>query len=156
MIRCIAAIDIKRGLANDAGIPWDLPKDRQYYRERVAGHSVLMGRGTYNETRKPAGKLPDFVATNDSQKLRDGFARVADPRSFLQNTNEDIWVIGGAGLFASVIDLADELYLTIINQDFGCTKFFPEYARLFELAGQSDTKSENGVSYRFTTWRRKQ
>ncbi len=155
MIRFIAAIDKKRGIANDHGIPWDLPSDRQYYRERVAGHVVVMGRGTYNETRKPVGKLPDYVVTNSTDLLRPGFEPIADPRKFMQQSKEDIWVIGGAGLYNSIIDLADELYLTLVDQDFDCTKFFPEYSDKFELAGQSEMMTENGINFRYTTWRRK-
>lgn len=156
MIRCIAAIDAKRGIADDHGIPWDLPNDRRYYRERVANQIVLMGRGTYNETRKPVGKLPDYVVTANPHELREGFAQVTDPRKFLREATSDVWVIGGAGLFGSVIDLADELYLTIIDGDYACTKFFPDYTNDFELAGETSTQTENGITYRFTTWRRKQ
>lgn len=162
MIRFIAAIDSKRGMANDKGIPWNLPTDKAYYRDRVKTGVVLMGMGTYNEMRVPLGDKIQLVATHEDVKLRPGFKVVADAREYLieaQKRNEDVWVIGGPGLFATTLDLADELYLTLIDQDFNCTKFFPEYQNDFELAGQSDEKHdeqiENGIKFRFTTWRRK-
>lgn len=155
MISLIAAIDSKRGIANDKGIPWDLPTDREYYRDRVHNGSVIMGMATYREMSVPINRKPQLVATRKNSKLRPGFTSVSDARKFLSETKEEIWVIGGAGLFASTIDLADELYLTLIDKDFHCTKFFPEYKSIFELAGQSESSSENGIKYQFTTWRRK-
>lgn len=158
MIRFIAAIDSKRGMADDKGIPWDLPTDKVYYRNRVHSGVVMMGMGTYNETRSMPGNKTQLVATRNDVKLRPGFKAVTDAHKFLDNArsrDEDIWVIGGPGLFATTLDLADELYLTLIEQDFHCTKFFPEYQSLFELAGQGDQETENGLKFRFTTWRRK-
>lgn len=49
MIRLIAAMDSKRGIATSAGIPWKLPGDAAYFRERTARGLILMGRATYNE-----------------------------------------------------------------------------------------------------------
>ena len=158
MIRFIAAIDSKRGMADDKGIPWDLPTDKVYYRNRIRSGVVLMGMGTYNEVKVAQSGKIQLVATRNEVKLRPGFKAVADARKFLGNArsrDEDIWVIGGPGLFATTLELAEELYLTLIEQDFHCTKFFPEYQNLFELAGQGDQQTENGVKFRFTTWRRK-
>ena len=157
MIRFIAAIDSKRGLANEHGIPWQgkVPTDVAFFRERTTGGIVMMGAGWYKEQTKPLPYRKNLVATSSLESLRDGFEKVTDAREYLQKTNDDIWVGGGAGLFESTLDLADELYLTLLDGDFGCTKFFPKYEDAYELAGESQPITENGINYRFTTWRRK-
>lgn len=158
MIRFIAAIDNKRGMANDKGIPWDLPADKSYYHDRVSGAEVMMGMGTYYEERVPLGDEIQLVATREDVKLRHGFKAVKDANKYLEDAKEqgkDVWVIGGPGLFTTTLDFADELYLTLIDQDFNCTKFFPKYQNDFELAGQDEMQTENGIKFRFTTWRRK-
>ena len=48
---------------------------------------------------------------------------------------------------------ADELLLTQVTGDFGCTKFFPPYLSTFALHSKSEEHQEGGVSYRFETWR---
>lgn len=156
MIRFIAALDSKNGIADNEGIPWKgkLPTDVAYYRGKVRGHVYLIGYGTYIQHTKPLPETPTFVATEKPEQLRPGFEKVTDARKFLTDSRHDIWVGGGALLFASTIDLADELYLTRIDQDFNCTKYFPEFEDSFELASKTPTQTENGIKFHFEIWKR--
>jgi dihydrofolate reductase len=154
MIRFIAAVDNKLGMADDHGIPWDLPSDRKYFRDKTLHGNVMMGSGWYKEQELPLPDRRNLVATKDPTPLRPGFERVTDAREYLQNTKDDIWVGGGAGLFASTIDLAEELYLTHIDADFQCTKFFPEFEKDFKLVSKSKPLTENGIEYYFAIYRR--
>jgi dihydrofolate reductase len=155
MIRFIAAIDNKRGIADDHGIPWDLPTDVSYYRGKVRFHAYLIGYGTYIHYTKPLEDTQTYVATTQAKKLRTGFSKVSDAREFLQNTKEDVWVGGGAGVFESTIDLADELYLTRVNGDFNCTKFFPEFEQDFSIIESGKPHIENDITFHFEVWKRK-
>lgn len=156
MIRCIAAIDEKRGIADGEGIPWDLPNDRKFFVHETEAGLILMGMGTYREFDKPMHGRTNYVATSSTEPLKLGFVAVPDAATFLkEHRGELINNIGGAGLFTSTLELADELILTNIQADFHCTKFFPAYKHLFELAEHSEPITENGVTYRFETWRRK-
>lgn len=157
MIRFIAAIDNKRGLADEHGIPWQgkLPTDVAYFRSKTINGIVMMGYGWYQEQKEPLPNRRNLVAYPNNEAMRPGFERVKDAREFLKDTKEDVWVGGGAALFASTLDLADELYLTKIEADFNCTKFFPEYEKDFELASESGPITENGITFRFTVWKPK-
>ena len=156
MIRCIAAIDDKYGLANDHGIPWQgkIPTDVAYFRGKTTGSSVMMGYGWYVEQAQPLPNRKNLVATTNDEELRPGFEKVTDARKFLTETKDDVWVGGGAGLFASTIDLADELYLTRVGGDFSCTKFFPEFDKNFTLKSSSESHTENDINFRFEVWER--
>ncbi len=157
MIYCIVAIDAKRGMANDHGIPWlgKIPTDIKQFREKTIHSNVLMGYKTYTEFDKPLSDRKNYVASSKPESLREGFELVSDARSFLQNTNEDIWVIGGPGLIASTIDLVDEIHLSQLEGEYGCTKFLPEFKDRFVLKEQSDPITEGGITYRFETWTKK-
>ncbi len=157
MIRFIAAIDSKKGLADDHGIPWQgkIPGDVAQFRNKTIHGVVMMGAGWYKEQIKPLPERCNIVATSSSEELRPGFEKVTDAHTFLENTKEDIWVGGGAGLFASTLDLADELHLTRINKDFKCTKFFPEFEDKFKLKFESKPTTENNITYHFETWVKK-
>jgi len=118
-----------------------------------------MGYATYLEFDQPLPNRRNFVATSRNQKLNYWFEPVNDAAAFLQDYKDngpDIWVIGGANLFAGTINLADELYLTQLNGDFNCTKFFPEYDKDFKLVSQTEPITENGITFRFTIWKRLQ
>jgi len=158
MIRAIVAIDERRGMADDHGIPWreKVPKEIAYFREQTSKGDILMGYGTYVEFKKPFHEHVNYVATNKDEKLREGFEPIKDARDFLKNySGELIWNIGGAGLLEHTLDLHDELYITQLKGDFHCTKFFPEYKDKFEMASAGDWITENGVTYRFEVWKRK-
>lgn len=157
MIRFIAAIDSKRGIADENGIPWQrkLPTDVAYFRDKTLGGNVMMGAGWYKEQLKPLPDRRNLVATSEPGDLRPGFEKVEDARKFLQEFKGDVWVGGGAGLFSSVLDLAEELYITQLDQDFHCTKFFPDFKDKFVLASESPKQTENGITFSFQIWRKK-
>ncbi|HUP26396.1 MAG TPA: dihydrofolate reductase [Candidatus Limnocylindrales bacterium] len=156
MIRFIAALDSKRGIANEQGIPWQgkIPADVKYYHQKIKGAATIMGYGMYTELSKPLVNPTNFVASQRGVKLRDGFLLVEDATEFLQKTQEDVWVLGGAALFASTLDLADELYLTQLHADFDCTKFFPIFQPGFTLVQKGADLTQNGITFHFEVWKR--
>ena len=158
MIRLIAAIDALLGIANNDGIPWQgkIPKDTEHFHELTAVGTIVMGFRTYEEYEKPLHDRENFVATRPhGGALRAGFVAVPDVDTVLrERPKEDVWVIGGAGLFASSLLEADELALTRLDQSFKCTKFFPKFDDTFQLVNEVGPYDENGISFRFQTWRR--
>jgi dihydrofolate reductase len=156
MIRTVVAIDSQRGMADEQGIPWDIPGDKKYFVDQLQSGLVLMGYGTYLEVRQPFGKLPNYVATTRNETLRDGFVAITDPVEFSLQATEDVWNIGGARLLATTMDTLDELYITQLEGEFGCTKFFPPYQEDFELSAEEPPITENGITYRYQIWRRRQ
>jgi len=154
MIRLIAAIDSRRGLATDTGIPWHLAGDVAYFRKRTEGGLLIMGRSTYAEFAAPLEGRTNFVLTSKPDTITGGFRAVTDLALFMDSrAGEDVWVIGGAMLYAETIAAADELLLTQVDGDVHSTKFFPPYADSFVLDHQSEDHAEGGVHYRFGTWR---
>lgn len=156
MMRFIAAIDEKRGIADDNGIPWDLPTDKKFFVDQTKEGIILMGHATYLEFKEPMHGRINYVATRKDRRLRPGFIAVHDIPSFVkEHKDEVINNIGGAGLFTSTLMFADELVLTPIQADFNCTKFFPPYKDDFQLVHRSEPIKESNVIYHFETWKRK-
>lgn len=160
MVRFIAALDEKRGIADEHGIPWQgkVPTDVQYYHQKIEHGIILMGYGVYKELSQPykSDHPVNYVASRDPLvELRAGFELVSDARQFIKAQAEDVWNTGGAILFQETIDLADELYITQLEGNFRCTKFFPTYQTDFKRVSQSPPVTENGITYRFEVWRRK-
>jgi dihydrofolate reductase len=155
MIRLIAAIDSRRGIATDSGIPWKLPGDTAYFESKTVVGLILMGWATYSEFAAPLHQRENYVLTDGREPLRTGFRPVGSLDQLVaENPDEDVWVIGGAAVFAGTISEADELFLTQVDGDFNCTKFFPPYENDFRRMTQSDDHQDGGVHYRFETWQR--
>jgi dihydrofolate reductase len=157
MIRAIAAVDGLLGLANDQGIPWNVPADKEYFRARTAGGLVVMGFATYVEFSSPLPDSVNYVATENHAELRRGFHATGDLEPFLSGHHDRaVWIIGGAKLFAKTLAHAGEIYLTRVEGDFGCTKFFPLIEPDFTLASDVASPSVAATpSVRFQIWHRK-
>lgn len=150
MIRLIAAIDNNRGIAKADRIPWNLSSDKARFRKLTLdyGANVLMGRKTYDQMGDYLLNKHAYVASHMQIKLRPNITLVNDLDKFVANFKNDLWVIGGAGVYQSTIKYADELYLTIVDKDFNCDQFFPEYQD-FKLAKEEGPYSENGLSFNY-------
>lgn len=153
MIRLIAAIDWKRGIAKAGVQPWKIPADEHYFSQMTQsnGGIVLMGQKTFDVIGHPLPERRNYVLTHQ-MKPGDGVIYVQDLDKFFNEQTEDIWVIGGASVFEQTIVVADELYLTQIEADFACDQFFPEYEHVFELKSQSDLHTDNGFLFSYKVY----
>jgi dihydrofolate reductase len=155
MIRDIAAIDDRLGLATATGIPWHIPADIEHFRTETESSNVLMGYATYAEFETPMPGRTNYVATRRTTALRDGFIPIGDLSAFLSHVTDDLWIIGGAMLYAVTLDAVQELVLTRVDGDFSCTKFFPPFDTTFSLVTDEPQPTVQGVpDIRFQTWRR--
>lgn len=149
MLSLIAAIDDKRGLGKKGLLPWHLSEDLKRFKEITKGHTVIMGRNTFESIGKPLPDRKNIVVTQDPNFHAEGVAIVNSIEDALDaGGNGEVFIIGGAQIYAQTIDLADKLYLTQVEGDFGCDTFFPDYSSFrnetFIGAGQ-----ENGIKYKF-------
>jgi dihydrofolate reductase len=155
MIRAVAAVDDRLGISTDSGIPWKVPADVAHFRELTTGSNVLMGYATYAEFTAPMAGRTNYVATGRTEALRDGFLPVKDLPPFFSEFEGDLWIIGGATLYATTLDVVQEIALTRVAGDFGCTKFFPAFDSLFRLtADDVPPLVESVPAIRFQTWLR--
>jgi dihydrofolate reductase len=156
LIRAIAAVDDKLGISTDTGIPWSVPADVEHFRERTMSSNVLMGYYTYVEFTNPMPGRTNYVATGRTAPLRDGFVAVSDLTTFLSSEIEgDLWIIGGAMLYATTLESVQDIELTRVAGDYGCTKFFPPFDVLFRLTAEEVPRVVQGIpAIRFQTWQR--
>jgi dihydrofolate reductase len=160
MILFIAAIDDKRGLAKDGGMPWKIPEDEKYFTDqtKTRGGHVLTGATTFWNTYhgKPLAERQNYILTHKDEDIP-GTVVVHDLAGLLDGftgEGKDLWVAGGAAVFQQIIDMgkADELYLTHIENDFKCDQFFPEYEHAFKLAEKSEPREQNGQRFTYARY----
>lgn len=155
MIRLIAAIDLKRGIAKGGVQPWKIPTDEQYFNQKTTEGSgvVLMGQKTFDVIGHALPGRRNYILSRQPRS-GDGVVYIQDLDEFFNQQKDDVWVIGGASLFEQTVVVADELYLTQIEADFGCDKFFPEFEHAFELKETSDLHTENGFIFRYKVYKK--
>ncbi len=111
---------IKNKLSGKEEIPWKSSYDLSRFKEVTKGKTVVMGRGTWDSL--PIKPLPDreniVVSSNGRLKLPDGVRLVGNIDEAIEKaTTEKVFIIGGARLWASVLPIANYIYLTIVHKD---------------------------------------
>ena len=162
MNRLIAAVDRRLGIGKHGIIPWSIPIDEQYFTDQTKSHGghVLTGGVTFRETyHGPLKDRHNYILTHDDAPI-DGVTLVHDLAKFLQEfaaNGQDLWVAGGAKVFEQVIELgkADELYITYIDADFGCDRFFPPFEEAFELVESGQPQEQNGFHFHYARYKKK-
>ena len=155
MIAHIVAVDSRGGFAKDGKIPWDLPQEKAYYRKHIASQSVLQGAGTYNPERAGQGRYNYVLTHNDKEEILNGEAVASVGEAIAKAGQNDLWVIGGEAVFAPTLPYADALYITRVEGDFGCDRFYPPVPREFTLAWRSKPQHEKGLTYHYERYGRK-
>ncbi|MHC9293473.1 dihydrofolate reductase [Mycobacterium sp. LTG2003] len=102
-------------IGRDNGIPWRLPEDQARFKELTLGHTVVMGRLTWESLPAKVRPLPgrrNVVVTRDAAYRAEGAEVVTDLPDDL-----DGWVIGGAQIYAMALPIADRCEVTEIDID---------------------------------------
>lgn len=159
----IAAVARNRVVGDGDTMPWHLPEDLKHFRERTRGSPVVMGRKTWDSLPPRFRPLPgrrNLVLTRQAGWQAEGAERVATLADALTlpSPTGQIYVIGGAQVWAEALPLADELVLTEIDRDFPGTVHFPEVdaARFTEVAREPHrAAAPNDFAFAFVTYRRR-
>jgi dihydrofolate reductase len=133
-ITLIAAVARNGVIGSDGGLLVRLPQDMRFFTETTRGHTVIMGRRTWDSLPARFRPLPgrrNIVVTRQAQ-WHDAGAEAAlslDAALALASGETRVFVIGGAQIYAQAIALADELLLTEIDRDFEGDVHFPQWDR---------------------------
>ena len=119
------------GKGND--LPWHYKEDLQYFKKTTMNKDVLMGYNTYLSIFNRLGhSLPNrnnFVLCNDLEIMDNSITQVNDLDEFIkqyQNTDKELFIIGGAPVYRQTLPVADKLYITLINKEYLGDVYFPE------------------------------
>ncbi len=128
MLSIIAAINKNRGIGLDNKLLYWLPNDLKRFKSLTTGHTIIMGRKTFESL--PKGALPNrrnIVLSHNMQNFA-GAECFNSLDAAIQHCTQDeeIFIIGGSSLYQEAIYLADKLYITEINDtEKDADVFFP-------------------------------
>jgi dihydrofolate reductase len=140
------------------GLPWRLPEDLAFFKRTTMGHPIVMGRKTWESIGRPLPGRRSIVVTRERGFAAAGaeVAHSLDDAVALCPGSDEIFVIGGAQLYAEALPRADRLLLTEIHADFEGDTFLPapapadwsEHGREHHAATDTRTYGFDFVDYR--------
>ena len=126
----IAAVGKNRELGKDNHLIWHLPNDLKFFKETTTGKTIIMGRRTFESLPKmlPNRKHIVLSSSSDFPEEVEVYNELKELLDAYKDTDEELFVIGGASIYRLFIDIADKMYLTEVNAECSdADAYFPEF-----------------------------
>ena len=146
----IGAVARNRVIGREGRIPWHISDDLKRFKRLTVGHTVLMGRRTWESLGRPLVDRRNVVLSSRAIPDVETYPSVEKALEALSG-EERVFVIGGAALYARFLDCADELYLTLVDQEPEGDTLFPPYEELLKTRYRL-TRREDHQGYHFVDY----
>ena len=162
MLSIIVAKASNNVIGKNNSLIWHLPEDLKRFKELTTGHTIIMGRRTFESLGRVLPNRKHVILCNDMQMdVEDDRIEILEDISMLDkyiNSDEENFVIGGATIYRLLMPYASKMYITEIDQEFDGDVSFPEINKeewdIVEVKkGLKDEK--NPFDYNYVTYVRK-
>lgn len=154
----IAAVAKNGVIGSGNALPWRLPADMRRFRALTTGHSVIMGRKTWESIGGPLPDRQNLVVTRQRDFRADGAIVKPSLDEALRAATfpAPVFCIGGGELYALALPRATTLHCTQIDQDFAGETRFPDYdLTAWRETAREDHRAPEGFNYAFVTFERR-
>ena len=150
MVSIIVAVAQNGTIGDKNALLWHIKEDMRFFRTTTSGHAVIMGRKTFESLgSKPLSKRTNIVVTRQDVEFEGALvAHSLEEAIAMVEGDEEIFVIGGAQIYAEALKCADRLYLTLVERDYDGDTSFPEIDyRYWQLVAEE--RHERGEEYEY-------
>jgi len=155
ILSAIAAMARNRVIGVKNRLPWNIPEDMKYFREKTKGKIMIMGRKTFESFQgKPLpGRFHIVITRQEGYSFPHPLVKIVSSmsealdmaRQMVPQYSDEVFVIGGSEIYEQSLPLLDRLYLTVIDRDYEGDAKFPKFDHL-QLQLQSSDKRD-GLSF---------
>ena len=129
LISSIVAMASNRVIGNRGDIPWKIPGEQKMFKKITLGHTVIMGRKTYESIGRPLPGRTNIVITRQSNYQATGCIVAHDLDSAFQACppqEDEAFICGGGQLYQASLPVTDRIYLTVLPREVAGDTYFPE------------------------------
>lgn len=161
MLSIIVAVAENNVIGKDNKLIWHLPEDLKRFKRITSGHTIIMGRRTFESLGRVLPNRKHVILCNDKElNIDDDNVEVLDDINLLDKyieSDEEHFIIGGATIYKLLMPKADKMYITHINESFEGDVYFPqidekEWKVIDEELGIKD--ENNPFDYKYVTYQR--
>ena len=157
-ISMIAAMSENRVIGKDNKLPWHIPEDLKYFKEKTKGKTVIMGRKTYESMGRLLPNRRNVIITRDEQfkAKQNGKIDAAvvvysiDDAVKLCSPDEEVMIIGGTNIYEQFLSLANKIYLTVVHTKIDGDATFPELNENWQLTQSQFNEAD--IPFTFQTY----
>jgi dihydrofolate reductase len=155
MIEFVVAYTSNRVIGKNGKMPWHLPNDLRHVKKLTTGQTIVMGRQTFESIGKPLPQRRNIVVTRQQNFEHPGVEVVHSIREVLEIG--DIYVLGGAHIFAAMMDIVDRMHITELHCELDGDTFFPMWDKdAFQLVSSTPgiVDEKNQIPHTFLVYER--
>jgi dihydrofolate reductase len=145
--KAIAAMSLNRVIGQGNRIPWHLPEDFKWFKKMTTGQVIVMGRRTFESIGKPLPNRTTVVLSRTGFQFPGVRTVSALSEIDLENEIRDLFICGGAQIYAQALPLCSDLYLTLVNRKMDGDAFFPPFEDRFVMSGQILDSAEFSITH---------
>ena len=128
MVSLIVAIAENGVIGDKNALLWNIKEDMRRFRTTTTGHPVVMGRKTFESIGSPLPKRTNVVITRGDVEFEGcEMAHSLEEAIAMFPAEEEVFIIGGAQIYAQALSLVDKMYLTIVHREFEGDTSFPKF-----------------------------
>ena len=150
MIKIIVAISKNRVIGDSNKLIWNLPSDLKRFKEITTGHPIVMGRKTYQSIGRPLPNRRNIIITRDEEYEVEGCEVVNSIEEALLLTGNDCFIIGGGEIYKQTLHIAEQIYMTIVDEEFLGDTQFPELTNSWYVSKKEDFLSDDKNPYNYS------
>ncbi|SCT05489.1 dihydrofolate reductase [Staphylococcus caeli] len=153
----LVAHDQQRVIGVNNQLPWHLPSDLKHVKALTTGHTLVMGRSTFESIGKPLPNRRNVVLTRNKSFQHEGVDVIHSIEDIYKLPGH-VFIFGGQTLFEAMIDNVDDMYITVIEDKFNGDTFFPPYTfKTWDIASSIEGKldDKNKIPHTFLHLTRK-
>ena len=150
MIKIIVAISKNRVIGDSNKLIWNLPSDLKRFKEITTGHPIVMGRKTFESIGRPLPNRRNIIITRDEEYEVEGCEVVNSIEEALLLTGNDCFIIGGGEIYKQTLHIAEQIYMTIVDEEFLGDTQFPELTNSWYVSKKEDFLSDDKNPYNYS------
>ena len=128
MVSIIVAVAQNGTIGDKNALLWHISEDLRFFKRTTSGHPVIMGRKTYDSLGRPLPNRTNVVISRTAEHIEGcTIARSLEEAIAMFPADEEVFIIGGAQIYALALDVADRFYLTRVEHDYEGDTKFPEW-----------------------------
>lgn len=160
ILSAIAAMAKNRVIGAAGDLPWRIPEDFKFFKEKTSGHMMIMGRKTFESLGGPLPNRLHVVITRQKDYRPEGaivFHTVKEAvdycRAHTEKWGDEVFIAGGGEIYKEMLPITDRIYLTEIQKDFPGDAKFPEFSKS-EFKETERRHRDQPVPFDFVTYER--
>ena len=158
MISIIAAIGKNNELGLNNKLIWHLSGDMKFFKTMTSGKTVIMGRKCFESLPNILPNRKNIIITSNPNYKVSGAEVInsfRDAINYIENSNEDIFIIGGAKIYEEFLPYVENIYLTEIDAESKADVYFPSFNKEEYNKEILATNEENNIKYNTCLYRKK-